>query len=185
MSITCWLAAVINLRLSSGRESYSEALPWAVSDLGKDLRPSYASWQLATEAGSLEFSSKVIPVLCGSKHVVSFPVSTSLLKPHFVALWTSVNCEDGMMAHRPHGAREGLCFALSLPSQFVSFRNGCKLSVMRTALLQSSPLGGLIWHVFSSRRATISHVQRRTLTYCWPTSSYCRVMEFILCGSLF
>lgn len=144
MSITCWLAAVINLRLSSGRESYSEALPWAVSDLGKDLRPSYASWQLATEAGSLEFSSKVIPVLCGSKHVVSFPVSTSLLKPHFVALWTSVNCEDGMMAHRPHGAREGLCFALSLPSQFVSFRNGCKLSVMRTALLQSSPLGGLI-----------------------------------------
>lgn len=51
MSITPWPAAFINLRPSSGPESYSEALPWAVSNLGRDLRPSGASrsWQQKQE----------------------------------------------------------------------------------------------------------------------------------------
>lgn len=103
-------------------KSYWEAQPGAMLTLVKisGHHVPHGSWPW--KQGSLEFSP-----LSSVGDIVSVSVSISLFKPHFRELWTSVDREYRMMAHRPHGARERICFAPSSPSQIVSFRDGCQL----------------------------------------------------------
>lgn len=115
------------MRPSPVAKSYSEAPLWAVLKHGKDLRPSHASRELAMEAricGVLWLSNLGPLWALSVVDIASSPGSTSVLKAPFKELWTYVNCEYRMTALRPHEARGKLCFAPTLPSQFVSFRDG-------------------------------------------------------------
>lgn len=104
-------------------------------------------------------------------------------------LWTSVDCEWWMMAHRLllELVEQESVYALLLPPllSLLASDVAVKLLVMlRTALWQPPPPRVWCETCFSSRRAATPHIQVTIPACCFPTCSHHPSKECIMSGSL-